>query len=153
MDAAVNLAKAGKQCTVLASTATWNVQDPDPSTELAPYTADRLREVTAPTFSPSPKLLAPLRVDRVEKAEGGGYNVVATWQAAENMKLFGLRKGAHSSSYFPWCHVLPHPTPLGGTSSSPHFPWCHVPCPPHRTSLDATCQARAHPLHHPRGAR
>ena len=24
--------------------------------------------------------------------------------------------------------------------SSPHFPWCHVPCPPHPTSLGATCQ-------------
>ena len=45
MDAAVNLAKAGKQTTVLGSTATWNVQTPDPSTELAPYTTARLREV------------------------------------------------------------------------------------------------------------
>ena len=44
-DAAVNLAKAGKQATVLASTASWNVQTPDPSTELAPYTNMRLREV------------------------------------------------------------------------------------------------------------
>ena len=35
--AAVNLARAGKRATVLASTATWNVQTPDPSTELAPY--------------------------------------------------------------------------------------------------------------------
>ena len=33
--------------TVLASTATWNVQTEDPSTELAPYTAERLRQVTA----------------------------------------------------------------------------------------------------------
>ena len=47
-DAAVNLAKAGKQATVLASTASWNVQTPDPSTELAPYTNARLREVTLP---------------------------------------------------------------------------------------------------------
>merc|ERR1740138_117896 len=45
-DAAINLAKAGKRSTVLASTAAWNVQTPDPSTELAPYTAERLREVT-----------------------------------------------------------------------------------------------------------
>ncbi|KAH8052623.1 pyridine nucleotide-disulfide oxidoreductase [Aureococcus anophagefferens] len=36
VDAAVNLARAGKRATVLASTATWNVQTPDPSTELAP---------------------------------------------------------------------------------------------------------------------
>ena len=48
VDAAVNLAKAGKRCTLLASTATWNVQTADPSTELAPYTVARLREVTAP---------------------------------------------------------------------------------------------------------
>jgi len=82
VDAAVNLAKAGKQATVLASTATWNVQTVDPSSELAPYTADRLREVTAEGFSPSPKLLAPLRVQRVERAPEGGFNVVAAWKAA-----------------------------------------------------------------------
>eukprot|EP00966_Prymnesium_polylepis_P176537 4086827-Prymnesium_polylepis.2 len=87
VDAAVNLAKAGKQATVLASTATWNVQTPDPSTELAPYTADRLREVTAPGFSPSPKLLAPLRVKRVEKAEAGGFNVVAEWTGDAESQL------------------------------------------------------------------
>ena len=45
VDAAVNLAKAGKQATVLASTATWNVQTVDPSSELAQYTTGRLREV------------------------------------------------------------------------------------------------------------
>jgi putative flavoprotein involved in K+ transport len=83
VDAAVNLAKAGKKATVLASTASWNVQTPDPSTELAPYTAERLRQVTAAGFSPRPKLLAPLRVQRVEQAEGGGYNVIAQWKAAE----------------------------------------------------------------------
>ena len=91
-DAAVNLAKAGKQCTVLASTASWNVQTPDPSTELAPYTAARLREVTAAGFSPRPKLLAPLRVIRVEKAAAGGFNVIATWKAAEELKQTKLRK-------------------------------------------------------------
>ena len=85
VDAAVNLAKAGKQSTVLASTATWNVMTPDPSTELAPYTADRLREATSEGFSgPSPKLLAPLTVRRVEKAQGGGFNVIAEWKAAES---------------------------------------------------------------------
>ncbi|KAH8061715.1 pyridine nucleotide-disulfide oxidoreductase [Aureococcus anophagefferens] len=70
VDAAVNLARAGKRATVLASTATWNVQTPDPSTELAPYTAPRLRDVVAEGFSPKPKLLAPLRVLRVEAAPG-----------------------------------------------------------------------------------
>ena len=62
---------------MLASTATWDVQSPEPSIELAPYTAARLREVTAPTFSPRPRLLAPLTVKRVEAAEGGGFDVFA----------------------------------------------------------------------------
>ena len=55
----------------------------DPSTELAPYTAARLREVTAAGFTPRPKFLSPLRVVRVEKAAEGGFNVVAKWKAAE----------------------------------------------------------------------
>ena len=82
VDACVNLARAGKKVTVLASTPTWNVQTPDPSTELAPYTAERLREVMSPGFpGPTPELLAPLRVLRVEEAsEGGGFNVVAAWK-------------------------------------------------------------------------
>jgi len=84
VDACVNLARAGKKVTVLASTPTWNVQTPDPSTELAPYTAERLREVTAPGFhGPSPELLAPLRVLRVEEASEGGFNVVSAWKKQE----------------------------------------------------------------------
>ena len=90
VDAAVNLAKAGKRCTLLASTATWNVQTADPSTELAPYTAARLREAVA--SSTPPKLMAPLRVLRVETAAEGGFNVVAAWQAAEELKQSKLRK-------------------------------------------------------------
>ena len=98
-DAAFNLAKAGKQCTVLASAATWDVCDADPSTELAPYTAARLREVTAPGFAPRPKLLAPLRVVRVEKAAGGGFDVVATWKGAESLPPSGpLRRPFGASS-------------------------------------------------------
>ncbi|EGB03699.1 hypothetical protein AURANDRAFT_33640 [Aureococcus anophagefferens] len=81
VDAAVNLARAGKRATVLASTATWNVQTPDPSTELAPYTAARLRDVVAEGFSPKPKLLAPLRVLRVEAAPGGGFDVLVVHTA------------------------------------------------------------------------
>mgnify|MGYP004223090147 CR=1 FL=1 len=78
---------------MLASTASWDVCTPDPSTELAPYTAARLREVTAASFSPRPKLLAPLRVLRVEKAAAGGFNVVAAWKAAEHLPPPGpLRK-------------------------------------------------------------
>ena len=69
---------------VLASTPTWNVQTPDPSTELAPYTAERLREVTSEGFTgPIPELLAPLRVLRVEEASGGGYDVIAAWKKQE----------------------------------------------------------------------
>ena len=94
VDAAYNLAKAGKAATVLASTATWNVMIPDPSMELAPYTAERLREVTTGGFSPKPKLMAPLRVRRVEEAKGGGYNVVAEWKAPEKEKVLvtGLKR-------------------------------------------------------------
>ena len=87
VDAAVNLAKAGKRSTLLASTPTWDVCTADPSTELAPYTAARLREVTAEGFATPPKLLAPLRVVRVEKAApplSGGFNVTAVWKAAES---------------------------------------------------------------------
>ena len=87
VDAAVNLAKAGKRSTLLASTPTWDVCTADPSTELAPYTAARLREVTAEGFPTPPKLLAPLRVVRVEKAApplSGGFNVTAVWKAAES---------------------------------------------------------------------
>ncbi|EOD10700.1 hypothetical protein EMIHUDRAFT_215493 [Emiliania huxleyi CCMP1516] len=74
---------ADAAATVLASTATWD----------APYTAERLRAVTAPGFSPRPKLLAPLRVLRVERAAGGGFDVVASWKAAESMPPPGpLRK-------------------------------------------------------------
>ena len=92
-DACYNLAKAGKRTTLLASTATWNVYNTDPSTELAPYTVARLREVTAPGFSPRPKLLAPLRVLRVEKAKkGGGFNVVASWKATDAEPQGPLRK-------------------------------------------------------------
>ena len=93
LNAAVNLAKAGKRSTVLASSASWNVQTPDPSSELAPYTAERLREVTSKGFSPQPALLAPLRVLRVEKAAAGGFNVIAQWKAAEDLPPQGpMRK-------------------------------------------------------------
>jgi hypothetical protein len=91
-DATFNLAKAGKRTTVLASTASWDVCTADPSLELAPYTAGRLREVTAAGFSPRPKFLAPLRVLRVEKVEAGGYNVIATWKAAQDLPSHPMRK-------------------------------------------------------------
>ena len=39
--------------------------------------------MTRDGFSPAPKLLAPLRVLRVESAADGGFNVVAEWKAAE----------------------------------------------------------------------
>jgi len=92
VDAAYHLASAGKKCHVLASTPTWCLQTGDPSSELAPYTAARLREVLSPRFSPQPKMLAPLRVIAVDKAKGGGYNIAAKWKAVdeENQNTVGL---------------------------------------------------------------
>lgn len=75
MDAASNLSLSGKKCTVLSSTAYWNHASDDPSTELAPYTAHRVREACASSFPP--RLLAPLRVFAVEKEASGGYVVHA----------------------------------------------------------------------------
>ena len=82
-DAAVNLAAAGKRTTVIASTPFWDVATPDPSTELAPYTAARLRVATGMHSATPPRLLAPLRATSVEKAaEGGGFVVKAMYAAA-----------------------------------------------------------------------
>ena len=82
IDAAVNLAAAGKRTTVVASTPFWDVGSPDPSAELAPYTAARLRAATAASCATPPCLLAPLRatsIEAVDAAHGGGYLVRATW--------------------------------------------------------------------------
>ncbi len=43
-DAAVALVKLGKSVTVLARTATWEVDDPDPSLTLSPFTRERLEQ-------------------------------------------------------------------------------------------------------------
>ncbi len=91
-DACVNLARAGKKVTMMASTPCWSTTTTDPSAELAPYTAARLRDCLAPTFSPQPKLHAPLRVTRVEKAPGGGFNVIAEWKEQEDMPHAPLRE-------------------------------------------------------------
>ena len=88
VDAAVNLAAAGKRSTVVASTPFWEVATPDPSTELAPYTAARLRAATAASCATPPRLLAPLRataVEAVDAAEGGGFVVRAAWAAAPKL--------------------------------------------------------------------
>jgi len=79
MDAASNLAACGKRCTVVSSTACWNVVTADPSTELSPYTAERVRVACASAVPP--RMLAPLRVVTVEAAdeEVGGYLVRARW--------------------------------------------------------------------------
>jgi len=79
MDAAFNLSTCGKRCSVVSSTAYWNVVTADPSTELSPYTAERVRAACA--SATPPKLLAPLRVVAVEAAdeERGGYLVRARW--------------------------------------------------------------------------
>lgn len=83
IDAAFNLAQAGKKCKVLASTPCWNLRTGDPSSELAPYTADRLRSVLSHNFSPKPQLLAPLRVIAVSEAEGGGFDITAKWKEVD----------------------------------------------------------------------
>ena len=44
MDACYNFASCGKRCTVIASTACWRTTTDDPSTELAPYTMERVRK-------------------------------------------------------------------------------------------------------------
>ena len=82
VDAVVNLARAGKKSRMLASTPCWSVKTEDPSSELAPYTASRLREVLSPdTAYPAPRLYAPLRVVRIDRGAGGkGFDVTATWK-------------------------------------------------------------------------
>lgn len=92
VDASVNLARAGKRCRVLASTPCWSVKTDDPSTELAPYTAARLRDVLTPGFSPKPQLFAPLRVMLIEKATNGGFDVTAEWKAVEEAPHAPLRE-------------------------------------------------------------
>ena len=79
MDAASNLTNCGKRCTVVSSTAFWRVTTDDPSTELAPYTAERIRDA-CDTDMP-PRLLAPLRVFKVEPNGDDGYLVHARWGA------------------------------------------------------------------------
>ena len=75
IDAAVHLANAGVDVTVLASTPFWSVRTLDPSTELAPFTAGRLQAVMN---GPHPPTLVPnCRVVRVDRDEDGGYVIVA----------------------------------------------------------------------------
>jgi len=75
MDAAFNLSQCKKRCSVVSSTACWRVVTADPSTELAPYTAQRLQ--TAMASPTPPRLFAPFRVLAVEPQDGGGYLVKA----------------------------------------------------------------------------
>ena len=78
MDAASNLALCGKRCTVVSSTAHWDISNEDPSTELSPYTAQRIR--VACQSSTPPQLRAPLRVCSVRmEPNDGGYIVDAQW--------------------------------------------------------------------------
>ena len=94
IDAAYHLAKSGKECTILASTPTWCLNTGDPSSELSPYTATRLREVLCEGFSPSPELLAPIRVIAVEKRkDGDGFDVVAKWKAVDDDAASNARPG------------------------------------------------------------
>ena len=88
MDAAFNLASREKRCTVVSSTAFWKVATDDPSTELAPYTAERVR--TACTMPVAPRLLASLRVRKVEKLPGSDAFLVHTqWGAPVEQSSLG----------------------------------------------------------------
>ena len=82
MDAVSNLVSSGKHCTLISSTAYWRVTTDDPSTELSPYTMERIRQ--AFTMSTPSRMLAPLRVFKVEKGEhdSKGYVVHARWEAS-----------------------------------------------------------------------
>lgn len=75
MDAAYNLSRCGKACAVIASTSFWNVVTDDPSSELAPHTADRIRTVL--NSKTPPRLFAPFKVVAVEKELNGSYLVRA----------------------------------------------------------------------------
>ena len=93
MDAAFNLASCDKRCSVVSSTAFWKVATDDPSTELAPYTAERVR--VACTMPVPPRLLAPLRVFKVESlgASGrGGFLVHARWGAPVEQSSMGKHR-------------------------------------------------------------
>ena len=57
MAALYNLTMCGKKCTVASSTAFWKVATDDPSTELAPYTMERVR--TAFRFAKASPTLTP----------------------------------------------------------------------------------------------
>ena len=81
MDAAFNLASLGKRSTVLSSKAFWRRHTDDPSTGLSPYTEDRVRQALS-TRTP-PRLLAPLRVFKVEKDGGDGFITRARWEGFE----------------------------------------------------------------------
>ena len=85
MDAAFNLASCKKHCTVLSSKAFWQETTDDPSTELSPYTAERMREALA--SSAPPRLRAPLRVFKVERHRDGGYVTHARWMAPEKLSV------------------------------------------------------------------
>ena len=86
MDATVHLANAGVDVTVFASVPFWSVRTKDPSTELAPFTANRLEAAMKGAHPPT--LASHCRVVKVEPdgKRGGGYVVTAVKnrQAADN---------------------------------------------------------------------
>jgi hypothetical protein len=124
MDAAYNLATTGKRCTVVSSTAFWRVTTDDPSTELAPYTMERVRAACA-TKTP-PKLLAPLRVTAVETHEDGGFLVRAIYGAPEE----AAEEASNANA--PWrAAFLPSPaeeTPAEGSEVTLRTPQAPVLC-------------------------
>lgn len=72
IDAAVNLAAAGNHVRVLDGGTPWDRRTSDPSVNLAPFTAERLRLAVA---SGRVDLIGNVRVSRVTKRTLGGYTV------------------------------------------------------------------------------
>ncbi len=137
LDAAINLSKAGKKCRVVASTPCWSVKTTDPSSELAPYTAARLRDVLEENFEPKPKLYAPLRVVEIEKmaGSGGGYNVVCKWKGQSESELQAPRRSLRDL-------VKKDPTEPRGTTGDRFV--LHTKQPPILcTGFDGSVAARA----------
>jgi hypothetical protein len=101
IDATVHLANAGCDVTVLASTPFWSMRTLDPSTELAPFTVNRLQSALGGAHPPT--LMSHCRVVNVEKdGHDGGYVITAekTNKALLNAETLSLQVRRSSSSGF-----------------------------------------------------
>eukprot|EP00944_MAST-04C_sp_MAST-4C-sp1_P012875 g12875.t1 len=114
IDAASNLSKRGINCTVVSSTAYWKVATPDPSTELAPFTADRLRVAVASKCPP--RLLAPFRVfqvERVQQQDESGKTNTKYLVHARRSKPAKFSNGQHRVPYVENDEVMDNMTTAG----------------------------------------